>query len=82
MKTHRSILEKNTLTDNLFYQLQMSSDEERIFLVVDYMDGKFIIEKNFKNNYIGLDLLDRECEKFNTEAKVTKYLGLGEKINE
>lgn len=76
------MLETNTLTPRLNHKIQLSYDEERVFLVVDYMSGRFIVEKNFKNNYIGLELLGKECEKFNTEEKVIKYLGLGEKINE
>ena len=79
MKGYKTTIETRDLTDLLKHKIQLTTDEERIFLVVDYIDGRFIIEKGFKNNYIGLSKLERECERYDTEDKVIKYLGLGEK---
>jgi len=79
MKGYKTTIETRDLTDLLKHKIQITTDEERVFLVVDYMGGRFIIEKGFKNNYIGLGQLERECERYNTEDKVVKYLGLGEK---
>lgn len=78
MKGYRSTIEKRELTDNLIHKIQITTDEESLFLVVEYMDGRFIIEKNFKNNYIGLEAMNQTCEKFDTEEKIKQYLGIGE----
>jgi hypothetical protein len=80
MRGYRNTIETNQITDDLLHKIQITSDEEKVFLVVEYKPGKsFTIEKHFNNNYIGLALLEQEIERFNTEDKVIKYFGLGEK---
>ncbi len=79
MKGYRTTIEKKQLSDDLVHKIQLTTDEETLFLMVVYKDGRFIIERNFKNNYIGIEQMSRICEKFNTDEKVIKHLGLGEK---
>lgn len=82
MRGYRTTIEKRELTEELVHNIQLTTDEETLFLVVDYKGGRFIIERNFKNNYIGVEQMNRTCEKFDTEEKVIKHLGLGENKNE
>lgn len=78
--SNRVLLQNKQITKELLHKISISKDEENIFLNVDLM-GRFSIEKKFKNNFGGMHLLEIECEKFNSEDKVFKYLGMGE-INE
>jgi hypothetical protein len=73
----RTVLEKRQITTDLLHQISISMNEEQVFLTVDFMDGKFMIEKVFKNSFIGLIQMNEECEKLNDEAKVFRYLRIG-----
>jgi hypothetical protein len=78
MKGYRSTIEKCELSDNLIHKVQITTDEEKLFLIVDYMDGRFVIERNFKNNIMGIERMSQERDKFNTEEKIIQYLGIGD----
>jgi hypothetical protein len=69
-------INRENLTKNLKIITSISQDEQRIFLQVDYMDGKFTVEKSFSNNYIGLEEFQNEYSNFNTDEKVQQYFGL------
>ena len=56
----RTVIEKRELTKNLVHKVAITNDEKKVVLVVDYMDGHFIIERSFRNNYIGLSQLKQE----------------------
>jgi len=80
MKGYKRVIEKYELSTSLIHKVSISTDEEKVFLNVIY-DGRFQIEKMFKNNVLGLNDLQRTRDKFNSEEKVLTYLGIGE-INE
>jgi len=85
MKGYRQTIEQLDLTEKLTHKVSVSRDEEDIFLTVKYQDGKrnFLVEKTFRNNYIGLERLTEARNKFCTEESVLDYLGIGkEKDNE
>lgn len=75
---HRTEMEEKQINDNLKVKTSMSQDEAVIYLNVDYMQGKFTIEKTFKNNYFGIEELELTMEQLGSESKVRKYLRLGE----
>ena len=77
MQEDRMILEKRQITVDLLHEISISDNEEKVFLTVDFMRGKFMIEKVFKNSFIGLVQMNEECEKLNDEAKVFRYLRIG-----
>ena len=79
MNGFRTTLEMNELSENLSHKVQISSNEDTIYLVVKYMGDRFLIEKMFKNNFFGLEDLRKMQEKLDTEEKVIQYLGLGDK---
>lgn len=58
--------------------ISISNDEAIVFLDINYMNGKFLIQKSFKNNNLGL--LDLECNinRFDSVNSVRKHLGLKE----
>lgn len=50
--------------------------ENKIFLRVDYMDGKFTSKLGFLDDYLGREELEEAKKDFNTEDKVKKYFNL------
>ena len=76
MLENRQVIEELELADNLKMNVSVTYDESKIFLDVLYMDGKFTVQRNFTNNYIGLEELELAKQEFNTEEKVRKYFGL------
>lgn len=76
--SNRVTLEDRQVTDNLLHKISISRDQEDLYLNVDFMHGKFTIEKTFKNNFGGLYMLQQATEKFDSEDKVFRYLRIGE----
>ena len=73
----RVLLQTKQITKELLQKISISKDQESVYLNVDLM-GRYKIEKTFKNNFVGLHLLELECEKLGTEDKVFRYLRIGE----
>ena len=73
------VLGDRQITKDLLHKISISKDMENVFLRVDLMNGRFVIEKTFKNNFGGLYMLDLECERLGTEEKVFRYLRIGDK---
>ena len=73
---NRKIIKEQDVTDNLQIVTLISYNEENIYLKVDYLKGKFTIEKRFRNNYIGLEEYEEQVNNLNTEEKVKKYFGI------
>jgi len=72
----KQTLEILEITDNLKLTTSVTLDETQVYLDVNYMDGKFTIQRNFTNNYIGLEKLGDAIKEFNTEEAVKNYFGL------
>ena len=72
----KQVTETLEATDNLKLTTSVTLDEEQIYLDVDFMDGKFTIQRSFTNNYIGLEELGNAIEEFKTEEAVKNYFGL------
>lgn len=73
---NRQVIQKYNPTDNLEISVSVTYDESKIFLDVDYLKGKFTLQRTFKNNFIGLEELESDKEHFNTEELVKEYFGL------
>lgn len=70
----KTTLEKVQVSEDLVYKIQISPDEEIVYLNVNFMNGRFIVEKSFRNNYDGLDKLKKSISLLDTEEKVITYL--------
>ena len=44
--------------------------------IVDYLDGRFVIERTFQNNIAGSEEFEKAKSLLDTEDKVKKYIGL------
>lgn len=70
------IIEEEDITDNLKLTISVTFDETKVFMDINYMDGKFTIQKSFTNNYIGLEELETIRKQFNNEEAVRSYFNL------
>jgi len=70
----KTTLEQTRISEDLSYKIQISPDEEVVYLSVNFMNGRFIVEKTFRNNYNGLEKLKKSISLLNTEEKVIEYL--------
>jgi hypothetical protein len=75
---NRVILKEKQVTENLHHKISLTKDQEQVFLNVDFMHGKYKIEKSFKNNFGGLSMLEIVCGKLSSDEKVIDYLNIGE----
>lgn len=72
----RTVLETKQLTDDLLQVIEISHNEESIFLRVNYKQDRFVIEKTFKNSHLGVAKLEEFSKQLNSEDKVEDYLNL------
>jgi len=69
-----SIIDEMIISENLKLTVSQSIKKDYLFLDIDYMKGKFTINKIFLNNYQGKEELDQTIKEFNTEQKIKDYL--------
>lgn len=69
-------IEKIEITDNLLLSVSVTFDETEVYLNVNYLDGKYTIQRSFTNNYVGLDQLEAAKKEFNSEEAVQAYFRL------
>ena len=70
------IIEEDKVTENLTVTVSITFDESKLYLDVNYLQGKFTVQKHFINNYIGVDRLTKAKEEFNSEKAAKAYFGL------
>lgn len=70
------VIEEVDLTENLKHVISVAYDESKVFLEVDYMGGKFTLQRTFVNNYIGVDQMEDARREFDSEDKVKQYFGI------
>ena len=73
---HTQVIETIPVSANLNLFISVSLDNSVIFLDIDYMKGKYTIQKNFTNNYLGLEQLEETKKQFSSEEFIVNYLNL------
>jgi hypothetical protein len=76
MKNFRRTIETKMITENLKHTVMVSINEEFVFFRVDYKEPRFVIERSFDNDRLGLRSLDKTIESLNSDEKVKSYLRL------
>lgn len=76
MEIPRQMIEEAKISNNLKRTLYMSFDKSELYLKIDYLKGKFTIEKTFQNNIDGLEKLETSKNELDEESKVKLYLKL------
>lgn len=83
MDSFKQTIETKQITDNLTHKISISGNESDVYLIVKYNDGKLnlLVEKTFRNNYLGLEQLSDIRQKFSTEQYLFEYLGISKGEN-
>lgn len=76
INNNSQVIEKVSLTKNLKHTVSVAYDESKVFLEINYMNGKFILQKTFTNNYVGINELETTRKEFNNEEKVKEHFGI------
>jgi len=74
----KEIIEEIEITKDLRHIIKMSKDQSKVYLVVTYKKDKLMLERDFNNNYMGLEKLRDKAKEFDTEEKLINYLNLGD----
>jgi hypothetical protein len=76
MQELRTGLQKTTITDSFYYELSKSLNGDHIYLKIDYLNGKYLIERTFKNCLSGRDDLEDALKNLGNEQGLKKYLNI------
>ena len=72
----KSELEKNIISDDCFVKIYITLDEERYVLELNYLEGKFIAERQFQNNMDGIADMEQVKDLYRNENDVKRYFGI------
>lgn len=72
----KSELEQKKISKNCFLKTYITYDEKTYILEINYLDGKFIAERSFHNNYNGIAYMEEVKNQFRTEEDIRKYFDI------
>ena len=72
----KSKLENYPLSDNCFLNIYITYDEKNYVFEIDYLDGKFVSEKQFANNYQGIAQMEEVKSQYRNEDDVKRHFGI------
>lgn len=69
-------LESNRLSEKCFINIYISKNEKMYILELDYLNGRFVAQKNFPNSLDGVAYMEETRDLFKNEEDVKKYFGI------
>lgn len=72
----RNKLEEIKISENCKVNIFISMDETSYILQINYLDGKFISEKSFANNFNGIASMEEVKNFYKSENDVKRYFGI------
>ena len=72
----RSKLEEYKLSENCFLNTYITYDEKNYVLEINYLDGRFVAEKTFPNDYNGIGRMEEVKNQYRDENDVKRYFGI------
>ena len=69
-------IETNEIFPNCKANIYVSLDETKLFFELDYMEGRYKLERTFPNNYLGVEKMEAVKIEFQTESDVRNYFNL------
>lgn len=73
---HKSKLEEVKIGDNCFLNTYITNDELNYILEINYLEGKFVAEKHFSNDFNGIAYMEEVKSLYRNENDVKRYFGL------
>lgn len=72
----KSKIEEQQVCDKCVLTTYITHDENYYILELNYMDGKFISEKHYPNDYNGFQDMEMFRSSYKEECDVKKHFGL------
>jgi hypothetical protein len=72
----KSKLEEEKICDTCSLNTYITYDEKNYILEINYLDGKFISEKIFTNDFNGISAMEEIKNQYRNENDVKKYFGI------
>lgn len=72
----RSKLEEKKISDDCYINTYITYDEKTYILEINYLEGKFISEKIFPNDFNGIVHMEEVRNNYRTERDVQRYFGI------
>ena len=69
----KSELEKIEISDDSFLKVYITCSEDYYILELNYLDGKFIAEKSFRNNIDGVSYMEEVKNLYRSEDDIRRY---------
>jgi len=74
----KSKLEEKKISDQAKLVTYVSYDDEHLYFEINYLNGKFVSEKVFPNNYKSVELIEELKQQYRNEHDVKKHFGIGQ----
>ena len=72
----KSKLEEKKISEDCVLNIYISYDEQSYVLEINYLDGRFVAEKTFPNNYDGIAYMEEVKGLYRNENDVKRYFGI------
>jgi hypothetical protein len=72
----KSKLEEKKISDGCSLNTYITYDEQSYILEINYLDGKFVAEKIFPNNYMGIAEMEEVKGHYRNENDIKRYFDI------
>lgn len=72
----RSKLEEKKISTNCIIKTYITGDEKTYILEIDYLQGKFVSEKRFSNDFKGIASMEEVKNLYKSEHDIQSYFGI------
>lgn len=72
----KSKLEEKKICDECFLNTYITYDEKSYILEINYLDGRFVSEKYFPNDFNGISAMEEVKEQYRTEDDIKRYFNI------
>lgn len=72
----KTFLEEKKVSEQCSLNTYITYDEENYVLEINYLDGKFVAEKQFSNSINGVARMEETISQIKNENDVKRYFGI------
>lgn len=72
----KSKLEEEKICDTCSLSTYITYDEKNYILEINYLDGRFVSEKIFTNDFNGISAMEEIKNQYRNEDDVKRYFGI------
>jgi hypothetical protein len=72
----KSKLEEKKISDKSSINIYISEDEKNYIFEISYLQGKFISQRIFSNDFDGIAKMEETKDAYKTEYDIKEYFGI------